>query len=63
MDLTLRSPRSSSGWEFRTSVRNLFDAKVEEPSLYSPGEVIPVLIPGDLPMAGRSIFVQLSLQM
>ena len=63
MDLTLRSPRSSSGWEFRTSVRNLFDAKVEEPSLYSPGEVIPVLIPGDLPMAGRSFYVQFSLQM
>ena len=63
MDLTLRSPRSASGWEFRASVRNLFDAKVEEPSLYSPGESIPVLVPGDLPMAGRSFFVQLSLQM
>lgn len=63
MDLTLRSPRSASGWQLRTSVRNLFDAKVEEPSLYSPGEVIPVLVPGDLPMAGRSFFVQLSLQM
>lgn len=63
LDLTLRSPRSASGWEFRASVRNLFDAKVEEPSLYSPGEVIPVLVPGDLPMAGRSFFVQMSLRM
>ena len=63
MDLTLRSPRSASGWAWRTSVRNLFDAKVQEPSLYSSGESIPVLIPGDLPMAGRSIFVQVSLQM
>lgn len=63
MDLTLRSPRSASGWEFRTSVRNLFDAKLQEPSLYSPGDAIPVLVPGDLPLAGRSLFVQLSLQM
>lgn len=63
LDLTLRSPRSASGWELRTSVRNLFDAKVEEPSLYSPGNPTPVLVPGDLPMAGRSLFIQLSLQM
>lgn len=63
MDLTLRSPRSASGWEFRASVRNLFDAPLEEPSLYSPGDAIPVLVPGDLPMAGRSFFVQLNLQM
>lgn len=63
MDLTLRSPRSASGWEVRTSVRNLFDAKLEEPSLYSPGDAIPVLVPGDLPLAGRALFVQLSLQM
>jgi iron complex outermembrane receptor protein len=63
MDLTLRSPRSASGWEFRASVRNLFDAKLEEPSLYSPGDAIPVLVPGDLPLAGRSLFVQLSLRM
>ena len=39
-------------------MRNLFDAKVEEPSLYSPGEVIPVLIPGDLPQPGRTFHVQ-----
>lgn len=63
MDLTLRSPRSASGWEFRASVRNLLDARLEEPSLYSPGEVIPVLVPGDLPMAGRSFFVQMNLRM
>lgn len=63
MDLTLRSPRSASGWEFRASVRNLFDAKVEEPSLYSQDNPIPVLVPGDLPMAGRSFYVQLSLRM
>lgn len=63
LDLTVRSPRSASGWAFRASVRNLFDAKLEEPSLYSPGDAIPVLVPGDLPMAGRSLFVQVSLQM
>jgi len=63
LDLTVRSPRSASGWEFRASVRNLFDATVEEPSLYSPGDSIPVLVPGDLPMAGRSLFLQLSLRM
>lgn len=63
LDLTVRSPRSASGWEFRASVRNLFDARLEEPSLYSPGDAIPVLVPGDLPLAGRSLFVQVSLQM
>jgi len=61
--LTVRSPRSASGWEFRASVRNLFDATVEEPSLYSPGETPSVWVPGDLPMAGRSLFLQLSLRM
>jgi iron complex outermembrane receptor protein len=63
LDLTVRSPRTASGWEVRASVRNVLDAKLEEPSLYSPGDAIPVLVPGDLPMAGRSLFVQVSLQM
>ncbi|MBH1986507.1 MAG: TonB-dependent receptor [Burkholderiales bacterium] len=59
MDLTVRVPGSASKWEFSASVRNLFDADVTEPSLYSPGNAIPVLIPGDVPLAGRSFHVQI----
>lgn len=59
MDLTVRLPGATSNWELSASVRNLFDASVREPSLYSPGGAIPVQIPGDLPMAGRRFHVQL----
>jgi outer membrane receptor protein involved in Fe transport len=38
--------------------RNLFDATVLEPSFYVPGP-LPRYIPGDLPLAGRSILVEL----
>lgn len=53
VDLTLRTASRQSGWDLAVSVRNLFDADVREPSLASTG------IPGDLPMAGRSVDVQL----
>lgn len=53
VDLTLRSAgRSSEGWTFAASVRNLFNADIREPSTY------PVRIPGDLPGAPRSFWLQ-----
>lgn len=53
MDLTLRTNRGKGRWDFAASVRNLFDADVREPSL-APG----LSIPNDLPMAGRSLYLQ-----
>lgn len=61
IDLTLRTQRSSKGgWDFAASVRNLLNADVREPSLYSPGAASPVLIQNDLPMAGRTFYLQLT---
>jgi len=54
-DLTLRTSRSMSQWDFSASVRNLFDATVLEPST-APGTAIP----NDLPMAPRSLWLQAS---
>jgi iron complex outermembrane receptor protein len=51
VDIFLRSPNVGA-WNFSTSVRNLFNADVREPSL-APG-----LIPNDLPMAPRSLWLQ-----
>jgi outer membrane receptor protein involved in Fe transport len=53
VDLTLRSGRALGDWELALSARNLFDADVREPSL-APGASIP----GDLPMAPRSVYLQ-----
>jgi outer membrane receptor protein involved in Fe transport len=53
VDLTLRTPRISKNWEFAASIRNLFNADVREPSI-APGLVLP----NDLPMAPRSLYVQ-----
>jgi iron complex outermembrane receptor protein len=52
-DLTLRTSLRQSGWDLAVSARNLFNADVREPSLASTG------VPYDLPMAGRSVDVQL----
>jgi len=52
-DLTLRTSAGQTGWDLAVSLRNLFNADVREPSLASTG------IPYDLPMAGRSLDVQL----
>lgn len=46
-DLTLRSHKQSSDWDFAITVRNLFDADAREPS------PAPGLIPNDLPLAPR----------
>ena len=58
LDLTVRTPRPERGARWTFTVRNLFDADVREPSWYSPGSPVPVLIANDLPMAGRSVMLQ-----
>ncbi len=58
VDLTARyGGGKSNKWEVAVSVRNLFNAKVREPSL-APG-----LIPNDLPMARRAVYLQASYRM
>lgn len=63
VDLTLRTIRHKTGWDAAFSVRNLFDADAREPSLYSPDNPVKVLIPNDLPLPGRSLYVQLTYTM
>jgi iron complex outermembrane receptor protein len=53
VDITVRTTRNKSHWDYAASVRNLFDAKVFEPSA-APGTAIP----NDLPMAPRSLWLQ-----
>jgi iron complex outermembrane receptor protein len=55
VDITVRSPTKGS-WDFSSSVRNLFNADVREPTA-------PTLIPNDLPMAPRSLWVQATYKM
>lgn len=56
-DLTLRGDDFRPGWGVALSARNLFNSDAREPSFFSA----PVaLIPDDLPLAGRSVFVELS---
>ncbi|MDD2893862.1 MAG: TonB-dependent receptor [Halothiobacillaceae bacterium] len=55
VDLSLRSRLGNDTFDCSLSVLNLFDAKVLEPSL-APGTAIP----NDLPMAPRSIWLQLN---
>lgn len=61
LDLTVRTDNRNSKhkpWDFAASVRNLFNADVREPSI-APG----VAIPNDLPMAPRSVYLQVSYRM
>lgn len=52
-DITLRSTQHGKGnWSFSASVRNLFNTDAREPSL-APG-----LIPNDLPLAKRTLWLQ-----
>lgn len=53
LDLTLRREKVLGDGEVRASVRNVFDVEAREPSL-APGN-----IPGDLPLAGRAVYLQL----
>lgn len=50
VDLTIRRKNIKDHWEIAFAVRNLFDSDAREPS---PN---PLLIPNDLPLAGRSFF-------
>jgi outer membrane receptor protein involved in Fe transport len=63
VDVTLRTPRFMGGWEIATSVRNLFNADAREPTLYAAGSPVPVTVPNDLPLPGRTLFLQLSLRL
>lgn len=53
LDLVVRSERGKGEWDFAAALRNLFDAQVHEPSL-APGTALP----GDLPQARRSFYLQ-----
>lgn len=53
-DLTLRTAAGKAGWDLALSVRNLFNADAREPSL-APG----LALPGDIPLARRSLYAQL----
>ncbi len=55
LDLLLRVDRHRTGWAMSGAVRNVFNADIREPTL-APGTAIP----NDLPMAGRSLYLQLS---
>ncbi|GAB6042121.1 hypothetical protein JCM17961_27970 [Endothiovibrio diazotrophicus] len=50
VDLTLRYGDSADRWGAAFSVRNLFDTQATEPG--------PSDIPGDLPLAGRSVYAE-----
>jgi iron complex outermembrane receptor protein len=59
VDITLRTSRGFGPWEFAASVRNLFNADVREPSLYTTSVGgITGFIRDDLPMAPRSVYLQ-----
>jgi len=51
-DLTLRTERLKQGWDFSTSVFNLFNADIREPSKAASGIIY------DLPMPGRAFWLQ-----
>ncbi len=58
VDLTVRTERDTArAWDFAVSVRNLFDADGREPT---PAEAPFVTIPDDIPLPGRSFFIQAS---
>jgi len=58
VDLALRRERGHGAWEWSASLRNLFNADVREPS-QAPG----LQLPFDLPMAPRSLVLQVSRRM
>lgn len=57
VDLSLRMGQPRSAWSLMGGLRNLFNADIREPTL-APGTAIP----NDLPMAGRSFYLQLSVK-
>jgi iron complex outermembrane receptor protein len=63
VDFTLRSNLVAKRWEVALSVRNLFNTGARDPSLAAaavPGrpDIPTSQIPNDLPLAGRSAYVQ-----
>lgn len=58
LDLSLDNSDKARRWGVRVGIRNALDAQVREPSL-APGTSLP----GDLPMAPRSAYVQLNYRM
>jgi outer membrane receptor protein involved in Fe transport len=60
VDVTARTPRTPTGWDLTVSVRNLFNADAREPSLYSVGGVPAVAWANDLPLPGRTAWIQWS---
>ena len=54
-DLTLRTTQLRKDWELALSVRNLFNANAREPTSGSSA----INIPNDLPLPGRSLYVEL----
>ena len=62
LDLTLRRANILPGLDITLSARNVTDEDVFEPSLFdslNPNPALRVAIPGDLPQAGRSIFLEI----
>ncbi|MEW5755701.1 MAG: TonB-dependent receptor [Pseudomonadota bacterium] len=59
VDLTLRRAHIRKNWEFAASIRNLFDEDAREPSHYETFPVPLAPVPGDYPLAGRSLYVEL----
>lgn len=57
VDLTMRTNFDQNRWNLTASVQNLFNANVLEPSINGS------LIPYDLPMAPRSIWLQMSFKL
>lgn len=56
-DLTLRRHPDGSGLGYALAIRNMFDSNAREPSEWA----VPVAtIPDDLPLAGRSYFVEVN---
>ena len=53
VDITLRTNDRRAQWDFAASIRNLFNAKALEPTL-APGTALP----NDLPLAPRSLYLQ-----
>jgi len=55
VDIALHNSQGKKQWDYAASVHNLFNATVLEPSL-APGTAIP----NDLPMAPRSLWLQIT---
>jgi len=60
VNLTLRRRNIFKNWEAAVSVRNLFDKDARDPSPYDPTAIGGAFIPGDYPLEGRSIWLELS---